>query len=132
MTRTAWGHALLTRTDDGTVLDAWFPSPALGEPGGAGELAAPAGLEALVGRDDARGVRREVQLVTADLDTPPTDAADGWLRLHLLSHRLVVPNSVSLDGLFGVLTNVVWSLELTNVSYPDGPPVGSVHGGPAA
>jgi 2,3,4,5-tetrahydropyridine-2,6-dicarboxylate N-succinyltransferase len=109
MTRTAWGHALLTRTDDGTVLDAWFPSPALGEPGGAGELAAPAGLEALVGRDDARGVRREVQLVTADLDAAPADAADGWLRLHLLSHRLVLPNSVSLDGLFGVLTNVVWT-----------------------
>jgi len=40
---------------------------------------------------------------------PPADTADGWLRLHLLSHRLVVPNSVSLDGLFGVLTNVVWT-----------------------
>ena len=88
MTRTAWGHALLTLTDGGTVLDAWFPSPALGAPGGAGELAAPAGLEALAGRDEARGVTREVRLVTADLDTPPTDAADGWLRLHLLSHRL--------------------------------------------
>jgi len=109
MTRTAWGHALLTLTDGGTVLDAWFPSPALGAPRGAGELAAPAGLEALAGRDEARGVTREVRLVTADLDTPPTDAADGWLRLRLLSHRLVVPNSVSLDGLFGVLTNVVWT-----------------------
>jgi len=109
MTRTAWGHALLTLTDGGTVLDAWFPSPALGAPGGAGELAAPEGLEALAGRDEARRVTREVRLVTADLDTPPADAADGWLRLHLLSHRLVVPNSVSLDGLFGVLTNVVWT-----------------------
>ena len=109
MTRTAWGHGLLTLTDDGTVLDAWFPSPALGEPGGAGELAAPFGLEALAGRDEARGVTREVRLVTADLDAPPADAPDGWLRLHLLSHRLVVPNSVSLDGLFGVLTNVVWT-----------------------
>jgi len=109
MTRTAWGHGLLTITDDGTVLDAWFPSPALGEPGGAGELAAPSGLEALAGRDDARGVTRELRLVTADLDAPPADAPDAWLRLHLLSHRLVVPNSVSLDGLFGVLTNVVWT-----------------------
>jgi 2,3,4,5-tetrahydropyridine-2-carboxylate N-succinyltransferase len=109
MTRTAWGHGLLTLTDDGTVLDAWFPSPALGEPGGAGELAAPSGLEALAGRDDARGVTRELRLVTADLDAPPADTADGWLRLHLLSHRLVRPNSVSLDGLFGVLTNVVWT-----------------------
>src|SRR6476661_7976264 len=109
MTRTAWGHALLTLTDGGTVLDAWFPSPALGAPGGAGELAAPEGLESLAGRDDARGVTRELRLVTADLDAPPADTADGWLRLHLLSHRLVVPNSLSLDGLFGVLTNVVWT-----------------------
>ena len=111
MTRTAWGHGLLTLTDDGTVLDAWFPSPALGEPGGAGELAAPAGLEAprRPGRR-ARGVRREVRLVTAiDLDAPPADTADGYLRLHLLSHRLVAPNTVNLDGLFGVLTNVVWT-----------------------
>jgi 2,3,4,5-tetrahydropyridine-2-carboxylate N-succinyltransferase len=109
MTRTAWGHGLLTLTDDGTVLDAWFPAPALGEPGGAGELSAPAGLEDLAVPDEVRRVRREVRLVTADLDAAPADTADGWLRLHLLSHRLVVPNSVSLDGLFGVLTNVVWT-----------------------
>ena len=109
MTRTAWGHGLLTLTDGGTVLDAWFPAPALGEPGGAGELAAPAGLESLTGADEVRGVRREVRLVTVDLDAPPADTADGWLRLHLLSHRLVVPNSIDLGGLFGVLTNVVWT-----------------------
>src|SRR6476660_2487960 len=109
MTRTAWGHGLLTLTDDGTVLDAWFPSPALGAPGGAGELAAPSGLEALAVPDAARGVRREVRLVTADLDVPPADTTDGWLRLHLLSHRLCAPNSMNLDGLFGVLTNVVWT-----------------------
>ena len=109
MTRTAWGHGLLTLTDDGTVLDAWFPAPALGEPGGAGELSAPAGLEDLAVPDEVRRVRREVRLVTVDLDAAPADTADGWLRLHLLSHRLVVPNSVSLDGLFGVLTNVVWT-----------------------
>ena len=109
MTRTAWGHALLTRTDDGTVLDAWFPAPSLGEPGGAGELSAPAGLEDLAVPDEVRRVRREVRLVTVDLDAAPADTADGWLRLHLLSHRLVVPNSVSLEGLFGVLSNVVWT-----------------------
>ena len=109
MTRTAWGHGLLTLTDAGTVLDAWFPAPALGDPGGAGELSAPAGLEALAGPDEVRGVHREVRLVTVDLDAAPADTADGWLRLHLLSHRLVAPNSVNLDGLFGVLTNVVWT-----------------------
>ena len=109
MTRTAWGHGLLTTTTDGTVLDAWYPSPALGEPGSGGDLEAPAGLEDLVGADEARGVRREIRLVTADLDAPPADACDAYLRLHLLSHRLAAPNSMNLDGLFGVLANVVWT-----------------------
>jgi len=109
MTRTAWGHGLVTVTDVGAVLDAWYPSPALGEPGGAGELAAPAGLEALAGHDDARRVRTEVRLVSVDLDAPPADAPDAYLRLHLLSHRLCAPNTIDLDGLFGVLPNVVWT-----------------------
>ena len=54
-------------------------------------------------------MRREVRLVTADLDAPPADTADAYLRLHLLSHRLVAPQPINLDGLFGVLTNVVWT-----------------------
>jgi 2,3,4,5-tetrahydropyridine-2-carboxylate N-succinyltransferase len=39
----------------------------------------------------------------------PADVPDAYLRLHLLSHRLVRPNTINLDGLFGVLTNVVWT-----------------------
>ena len=74
MTDTAWGHGLLTITDDGTVLDAWFPAPALGEPADEG---APADLEALVGADDVRSVCREVRLVTADLRSAPADTADA-------------------------------------------------------
>ena len=103
--RTAHGFGLLTLHGD-TVLDAWFPAPALGEPGDAQE---PAALTALAGADEVRGVTREVRLVEVDLDAPPADAADAWLRLHLLSHRLVAPNTINLDGLFGVLTNVVWT-----------------------
>ena len=45
----------------------------------------------------------------ADLSTAPADAADAWLRLHLLSHRLVAPRTVNLDGVFGLLTNVAWT-----------------------
>ncbi len=57
-----------------------------------------------------RGVRRAVVLtVTEDLQKPPTDAHDAWLRLHLLSHRLVRPRSINLDGVFGLLSNVVWT-----------------------
>ena len=47
--------------------------------------------------------------VVADLDQPPADSGDAYLRLHLLSHRLVRPNAVSLDGIFKVLPNVCWT-----------------------
>ncbi|MGG5261035.1 2,3,4,5-tetrahydropyridine-2,6-dicarboxylate N-succinyltransferase [Phycicoccus avicenniae] len=106
MTRTAWGHGLLTRTHDGTVLDAWYPAPALGEPDGSD---VPAELADLVGSDDVRGVIRETATVSIDLDASPASTEDAYLRLHLLSHRLAEPNSLDLDGLFGVLPNVVWT-----------------------
>ncbi|QIM20165.1 2,3,4,5-tetrahydropyridine-2,6-dicarboxylate N-succinyltransferase [Phycicoccus sp. HDW14] len=106
MTRTAWAHGLLTRTHDGTVLDAWYPAPALGTPDGSD---VPAELAALVTADDARRVAREAVTVQVDLDAAPVSTEDAYLRLHLLSHRLVAPNTVNLDGLFGVLPNVVWT-----------------------
>ncbi len=103
--RAAHGYGLITLHGE-AVLDAWFPAPALGDAGAAAE---PAGLSALAVPDEPRGVTREVRRVEVDLDAAPADAADAWLRLHLLSHRLVAPNSISLDGLFGALTNVVWT-----------------------
>ncbi|MCW2792849.1 MAG: 2,3,4,5-tetrahydropyridine-2,6-dicarboxylate N-succinyltransferase [Nocardioides sp.] len=107
MTNAAWGHGLTTLDSTGTVLDVWFPSPALGTADGA---AAPAELTALEGADDARGVRREVRLVEiGDLQAAPASTEDVWLRLHLLSARLVVPHSISMEGVFGLLTNVVWT-----------------------
>ncbi len=108
MTRTAWGHGLLTRTHDGTVLDAWYPAPALGEPDGS---AVPDDLAALVGDDDVRRVTREAVTVSVDLDAAPATTEDAYLRLHLLSHRVVAPNTIDLDGLFGVLPNVVWTTQ---------------------
>ncbi|MEN8705130.1 MAG: 2,3,4,5-tetrahydropyridine-2,6-dicarboxylate N-succinyltransferase [Nocardioides marinisabuli] len=105
----AWGHGLATVTGDGTVLDVWFPQPRLGSRPDA-EEPAPKVLVDLEGSDHARGVRREVVLVEiADLQQPPADTADVWLRLHLLSHRLVRPHGISMDGVFGKLTNVVWT-----------------------
>ncbi|MFM6851478.1 MAG: 2,3,4,5-tetrahydropyridine-2,6-dicarboxylate N-succinyltransferase [Terrabacter sp.] len=103
--RAAHGYGLLTLHGD-TVLDAWFPAPSLGEASAAEE---PKGLSALAVADEDRSVTREVRLVEVDLHAAPADTADAWLRLHLLSHRLVAPNSISLDGLFGALTNVVWT-----------------------
>ena len=104
--RSAHGWALVSRHGD-TVLDAWFPAPSLGVSDG-GE--APAELIALAGTDDARGVTREVELVEIeDLQQPPAGTEDVWLRLHLLSSRAAVPHTISMDGVFGLLTNVVWT-----------------------
>ena len=105
--RSAWGHGLTTITDDGQVLDTWFPQPALGTP--PVDAVAPEGLDALVGADEARRVRTEVRLVEIDLDAAPADAPDAYLRLHLLSHCLVAPNTVNLDGVFGALPNIAWT-----------------------
>ncbi|MDP9397081.1 MAG: 2,3,4,5-tetrahydropyridine-2,6-dicarboxylate N-succinyltransferase [Actinomycetota bacterium] len=107
--RQAWADGLTTISADGQVLDAWYPSPALGAPGDAGGGAE---LEKLVGADDSqrlRGVRTEVVRRELDLDAPPADAADAYLRLHLLSHRLVRPHGLNLDGIFGLLANVAWT-----------------------
>ncbi|MGW2154119.1 2,3,4,5-tetrahydropyridine-2,6-dicarboxylate N-succinyltransferase [Nonomuraea sp. NPDC001699] len=110
----AHGVGLATIADDGTVLDTWFPAPELGEPPVTGTerlSAQEAGeLAALTGRDAARGVEVvAVRTGLAKLSEPPVDAHDVYLRLHLLSHRLVRPHGVNLDGQFGLLANVVWT-----------------------
>jgi 2,3,4,5-tetrahydropyridine-2-carboxylate N-succinyltransferase len=103
----ASGWGLATYASDGSVLDVWFPAPALG-PGPQGD--APAELTALEGKDELRDVRRELVAVTVDdLSVPPASTEDAWLRLHLLSARHVVPQSVAMDGIFGLLSNVVWT-----------------------
>ena len=107
-TRTAWGFGLATVADDGTTLDVWYPAPALGAPGPDADTV-PEELDALSERDEARRVDVVVVRTEADLDVAPADAADAYLRLHLLSHRLVRPHEVNLDGVFGVLPNVVWT-----------------------
>lgn len=107
MTRTAWGFGLTTYATDSTVLDVWFPSPALGDH--PADATAPAELAALEGSDELRQVTRKVELVSIDLDAAPATTQDVWLRLHLLSHRLVQPHGQNLDGIFALLTNVVWT-----------------------
>ena len=86
-------------------MDVWFPSPTLSALVGS----APAELSALVGADEARGITRELVGVEIDITQAPVDAKDAYLRLHLLSHRLVKPHGLALDGIFGLLSNVVWT-----------------------
>jgi 2,3,4,5-tetrahydropyridine-2-carboxylate N-succinyltransferase len=113
-TRRAWGFGLATTVAAGraagTVLDTWYPEPALGDtpPTAAPqhELASMTGV-----REDVadRGVRIDVTLCEIDLDEPPAGTSDAYLRLHLLSHRLVPPRGLNLEGIFSVLPNVVWT-----------------------
>jgi 2,3,4,5-tetrahydropyridine-2-carboxylate N-succinyltransferase len=108
-TTSAWGVGLATVTEPGgRVLDTFFPDPRLGRD------VAPAGdehpLAGAQGRDERRGVRTELRTVVIDdLGRPPADAPDAYLRLHLLSHRLVKPREIALDGIFGVLPNVAFT-----------------------
>ncbi|MEO6989565.1 MAG: 2,3,4,5-tetrahydropyridine-2,6-dicarboxylate N-succinyltransferase [Aquihabitans sp.] len=129
----AWGVGIATyAAADKEVLDTWYPEPILGSTEGAlrlaEELGHPGGsatyeldrrqaldalrvdLDRILKADSVRRVRRAaVVTFIADLDAPPVDTHDAYLRLHLLSHRLRRPNSMNLDGLFGLLHTVVWT-----------------------
>jgi 2,3,4,5-tetrahydropyridine-2-carboxylate N-succinyltransferase len=104
MSSLAHGHGIATLAGT-TVLDVWFPAPSLGALSGQPDPS----LKALVGADEARGVARELVSIEIDLSIAPKDARDAYLRLHLLSHRLIKPHGASLDGIFGLLANVVWT-----------------------
>jgi 2,3,4,5-tetrahydropyridine-2-carboxylate N-succinyltransferase len=107
----AWGFGLasvVTRgASKGAVLEAWFPSPALG--GAPAEAEVPESIAAQARDHDVRRVRTEVVRVEIALSEPPRSTADAYLRLHLLSHRMVKPHALDLTGIFGVLPTVVWT-----------------------
>ncbi|MFV8162959.1 2,3,4,5-tetrahydropyridine-2,6-dicarboxylate N-succinyltransferase [Mycobacterium sp. 134] len=111
----ASGVGLATITADGTVLDTWFPAPELSASGDAGTVKLtgddiPAEFAGLTGPDADRGVDVvAVRTTITDLADKPADAHDAYLRLHLLSHRLVAPHGANMDGIFGALANVVWT-----------------------
>lgn len=111
----ASGIGLATLAADGSVLDTWFPAPELIDSGESGTARLPVAeipdrLAALTDRDDDRGTRTvAVRTVIGSLDDKPANAYDAYLRLHLLSHRLVAPHGLNADGFFSVLANVVWT-----------------------
>lgn len=101
----AIGLATLTTSAEPMILDVWYPAPALAHE--AIELPELAGA---TGADLIRGTQTVVvHTRISDLSTPPADTADAYLRLHLLSHRLVRPRTINLEGIFGVLPNVAWT-----------------------
>ncbi|GAA3957670.1 2,3,4,5-tetrahydropyridine-2,6-dicarboxylate N-succinyltransferase [Gordonia caeni] len=116
-TQGAAAIGIATLTDDDVVLDTWYPNPELTTDTGAttgttvlSDVDTPAELIDAVGIDGARGVKTvAVRTVIANLNDDPIDTHDVYLRLHLLSHRLVRPHGQNLNGMFGLLTNVVWT-----------------------
>ena len=86
----------------------WYPDPRLGRatrrPG-----TEPLAPRALARTSCAASASARSPPSIDDLAEPPADAADAYLRLHLLSHRLIRPHEANLDGIFGVLPNVAWT-----------------------
>ncbi len=108
--RWTWGIGLATTASDGTTLDTWFPAPAWGRiPSGFDPAIAPQDLERVAVPDPRRGVDVEIVAIEIDLDAPPASTPDAYLRLHALSHRLVRPNELSLQGIFAQLPTVAWT-----------------------
>src|SRR5215213_9146681 len=110
--RPAWGVGLATvarpadEGDHAMVLDGWFPLLGLGVRPDDVDAAA---LATSTGDDDVRGYARELVSLEIDIDEPPGSTADAYLRLHLLSNRLVHPREVALDGIFALLPNNAWT-----------------------
>ena len=110
VTGKAWGHGLATIAQDGAVLDTWYPNPQLGAaPTNDSQWVVPKELDALVGEDTLRKVSIQVVRTEVDLELPVTTAADAYLRLHLLSHLLVKPNTINLEGLIAALPIVAFT-----------------------
>ena len=113
----AWGAGIATFSGE-RVLEVFYPDPQLGDhaasPASRELSAEDAGAHGLPGAqrtDDRRDVRQAAVLTASSPTsaTPPADTADAYLRLHLLSHRLVKPHEVNMDGIFGALPNVAWT-----------------------
>lgn len=106
----AWGHGLATTDSRGIVLDVWYPNPLLGSAPKSDALwVVPKELDALVGEDSRRKVSTSVVRCEIDLTSPVQSTEDAYLRLHLLSHLLVKPNELNLEGLIGKLPIVAFS-----------------------
>ena len=102
----AYGFGVATQNNSGHTLDCTFYSLGIGEPSDSQPVKE---IKAQLGNDDIRGVKKVLVELKINLQDKPKDAKDVFLRLHLLSHRIVKPNELNLEGIFSLLTNVVWT-----------------------
>lgn len=107
--KSAWGIGLATVTTAGRTLDVWFPDPQLGDYSREKAASTLELLTSLQSSDEARGTSTTIVTCVADLSDQPQSTADAYLRLHLLSHRLVQPNTINLEGIVSRMPSVVWT-----------------------
>lgn len=99
----AYGAGVGTYDVGDRLIEAWFPTLGLGQSSGSA-------VALHTGTDDVRSVHtRPVAVTIPSLAAPPQGVADAYLRLQLLSRRLIRPHEANLDGLFGVLINIAWT-----------------------
>ena len=110
MNKPASGIGIATISNSGITLDVWYQAPSLAPLTKADQSEKiKSNLESLALPDPIRGVTRKIVEIEIDLNVPPKSTEDAYLRLHLLSHRLVAPHGLALDGIFPLLANVVWT-----------------------
>jgi len=104
--QTAYGFGVATQTKSGQILDCSFHALGLGSAPGNNHNKE---FESQLGEDQIRNLSKIAVELSIELAEKPKDATDVFLRLHLISHRLVKPHGLNLDGIFGLLSNVVWT-----------------------
>lgn len=130
-----------TRNSEGKIIEAWFPQPMLNpsaelvaqlkEAGynGGNQVVELSGSQAIqltsafAGfelNQKLAGSEQPLVLVVLESDSKPASVAEAFLKLQLISHRLVKPHSVNLDGMFGLLHNIAWTSEGA-IDIPDLP-----------
>jgi len=106
----AWGMGLATIAADGTILDTYYPKPQLGPaPTGDEIYLMDKAFDALIGKDPRRNVEVKAVRTEITLSDPVSSTPDAYLRLHLLSHLLVKPNTQNLENLYTHLPTVAFS-----------------------
>jgi 2,3,4,5-tetrahydropyridine-2,6-dicarboxylate N-succinyltransferase len=101
--QTAFGIGIATQNQTGEILECWFHTLGIGTKSGVDKF------PELLTTDEIRKVKRVNLTLEIDLTKPAKDVADVYLRLQLLSHRIVKPHGLNLDGIFAILPNLVWS-----------------------
>ena len=99
----AFGIGIESQNQAGEILECWFHTLGIGSKTGVDKF------PELLTTDEIRKVKRVNLSLEIDLTKPAKDVADVYLRLQLLSHRIVKPHGLNLDGIFGILPNLVWS-----------------------